>query len=211
MQKAAFSTIANGGCQEGYSNACLFIAILDYIKYVLFRDDFSIKRLREESNFFGNRHAEFDFEDTDNKKGLEFMLQCYDLCMHFYYANELVIDSRTGWIGKPQLKIGALRSTKVIPVVAYGNHFELLTSQTETTDALYIPEEILQKDNKRFNYYSPKKQFHALEYQGLKEYQDLKEFQALEESKELEELVILEEGYYICSKKGVFRSPNIRL
>ncbi|AYV78492.1 MAG: hypothetical protein Edafosvirus15_13 [Edafosvirus sp.] len=175
--KKAFRTICNNGVADGvYRNACIWIAIKDYIKYILQDETITIYNLRNDAKFPGSNIDDFDFNNSSHRNGLDIMLKQKGLVIHFFYANEIDKSKKNdepqlikdkfgsalrgniiwGWLGSAQQKVGDLKSKSIIPIVAFGNHFELIVSETNTTPNFDICFEKLKSDGRRIDSYQPK-------------------------------------------------------
>lgn len=122
-------TISNGGTDSihGYSNQCMLISILDYLRYVTkqlpkstsivdFRRDNNIN----ESNW--SQNSEFNYENRSQMAILRAITVRYNLTLQIKYLNRNNRDVE--YIGNVAFEIGNGR--QIVPILAFGNHFQLI-------------------------------------------------------------------------------------
>ena len=122
-------TISNGGTDNirGYSNQCMLISILDYLRYVTkqvpestsivdFRRDNKIN----ESNW--SQNSEFNYENSSQMAILRAIAFRYNLSLQIKYLNQN--NRGVEYIGNVAFEIGNGR--QIVPILAFGNHFQLI-------------------------------------------------------------------------------------
>lgn len=147
-----FSVIQNNGRESGYSQKCLFISILDW-----FRININQSCPLEELSLHGLVNMAGPFPepidmmwDSDRDDHMRYLLKICKLLnihIHVYYVNSGGVEPSTHfWLGNPQPILNPMCGdelvdpNRIIPIVAWGAHFELLISSTSTTRALTIPQ-----------------------------------------------------------------------
>ena len=124
-------TISNGGTDNirGYSNQCMLISILDYLRYVTkqlpkstsiadFRRDNNIN----ESNW--SQNSEFNYENRSQMAILRAIAVRYNLTLHIKYLNRN--NRGVEYIGNVAYEIGNGNGSQIVPILAFGNHFQLI-------------------------------------------------------------------------------------
>ncbi len=123
--RKTFRTIPNTGRMDGYTNHCMFISILDYLRNVK-NINVKLSEIRRIAELDETTHNSM-FDITDPR-----YFGCLDkICRHFrvkieiYYANKSGFQDER-WLGRSAWSFGY--SDSVIPIVAYGYHFELIVN-----------------------------------------------------------------------------------
>lgn len=162
MEKNSFIILNNYGDAEEFTNACMWICIADYIKFIQNDNSVSVKQLRKEAGFYFANNEFFDIDKNGHTDSINKLLRKRGLQAHLFYANEVDRNENFGWIGKPQIRFGDLNSKKIIPIVGYGNHFELILSKTATTSEQFILPEVLEKNSRERAMYIPKTSYEQI-------------------------------------------------
>ena len=117
----------NGTYPHGYSNQCMWLSILDYLRDIL-SNTYNLDWIRmiASQNAIINSETE-PFDVAYHFDGLLNVIKTFNLQIHMYVSfndasGELVISEKPDWI------IGELSSPNVVSIVSYGFHFELITS-----------------------------------------------------------------------------------
>lgn len=141
-----FKTISNNGSINQFSNSCIWISVWHFIKYVQNNELIDVAQIRKDAEFNYPNNQEFDLDIPAHKDSLVKLLNKYNLCIHIYYANTKKDNNK--WLGAIALIFGdaQMDGFNVIPVVAYGSHFELIVSGTETTLPLELNQKLIQMD-----------------------------------------------------------------
>lgn len=147
MSKISFTTCYNNGCAEGLRNTCMFISIHNFL-YLCKRNTpildkkYSIKKLRELAEFPGSETAFFDIQSDGHIESLEHLLKQLDVEINIFYENVKKDDNGIvieRWINGNESNMIINKNGKhKMALLATGQHFELITSKTATTEQLYI-------------------------------------------------------------------------
>lgn len=126
--RPTFTTLSNTGNMEGYTNACMWISVLQYLQrcktynltLTYLRNKFDTDRS------FGQNEA-FDYHKAGHHKALDLLCNSYNLRVDIYYANyERGGDRITATLGNRAYHFGNRCNMNIVPIVAYGEHFELI-------------------------------------------------------------------------------------
>lgn len=124
-------TISNGGTDSihGYSNQCMLISILDYLRYVTkqLHKSTSIADFRRvnninESNW--SQNSEFNYENRSQMATLRDIARKYNLTLQIKYLNQ--DKSGNQYIGNVAYEIGTGNGSQIVPILAFGDHFQLI-------------------------------------------------------------------------------------
>ena len=135
--RLSFKTISNSGSLEGiYSNQCLWISILDYLKNVKNYYDLTLNELRliasgesyepvdQEIEEINKPNSIFDF--FKHKRSLDRVIETFDLHIVFYQtvneSGSIKLDNNSSF------SYGNIESPNILNIICYGNHFELITN-----------------------------------------------------------------------------------
>ena len=118
------TVIPNNGAIYPYTNACLWISILDYLKNCRGMTDLTLRELRQTYGPEIDVHQEFVRELHDDN--IRMLAEAYDLRIDFYYLNRE--GGFTFLSPHPAYHIGNGRN--VVPILAFGDHFVLITMLT---------------------------------------------------------------------------------
>ena len=140
MIPTKFNVKRNNGSNdnEGYSNQCLWLSVLDYLNDVL-GNNFTLEFIRQigSSNNTIINDKEKVFDSGKHIEALINVATAFDLQIHFYSVfkntdEQLVISDELNWIvGKPS-------NPNVVSIGFYSAHFQLIT---------YIKDKKLYKDD----------------------------------------------------------------
>jgi hypothetical protein len=155
-----FTTVSNSGRREKYSNACLWISILDYLNKCL-NKNLTLSFLREkfDKNKAFKDNQEFNLNNTLQVQVINNLCNSYDLQANIYYRNKNKDNSY--YLGNVAYSFGNNYNKHKVPIVAYGSHFELITSPSLLKDCNLCKEETKEETkentyNKLCTYYVPK-------------------------------------------------------
>lgn len=126
MNKESFQTLANNGNLDGFSNACLWISVLDYLRYCKEYANINLKSIRDRFGQVFGPNEEFNIEKNGHHDAMEKLAKNFHLTLDFYYYNR---QGTIGWIGNKAYSIGF--GPNHVPIVAFGGHFELIVSKLE--------------------------------------------------------------------------------
>lgn len=158
-KECGFSVIQNNGRDDTYSQKCMFISILDWFR-INVDQPHPLKELtlQELFNIAGPFPGSSDMMwDIDCKDHLDYLLKIckiLDIWIHIYYANtESDGQSICYWLGNQQplntdtsLDLDTHKNShRIIPIVAWGMHFELIVSRTNTTQPFKIPQSLVHR------------------------------------------------------------------
>ncbi len=114
-------TVSNNGGLEGYSNACLWIAVLDYLKCCLGHSDLTLSELRLRFDPYGTIGRWQEFDMGIHSQIFQQLADFYNLRLEFYPLR------RDGSIS--QTPIQALGNGRnIVPILSFGDHFELIVN-----------------------------------------------------------------------------------
>jgi hypothetical protein len=136
--------LQNNGKAGNLTNACLFISVHDYIKYVLNITDVTVKDIREIGKFPGGKHTMFDTDASGHTEALRRIADVYDLSVHFY-GNHSPHGTFAGTCWKT---VGNGKNN--LSIIAYGGHFELIVSETPKSEMLQL-NKLHKTDRRRVN------------------------------------------------------------
>ncbi len=130
--RSGFTTIQNSGSLEGITNQCMFISILHYLRCVRMDNTITLRELRRIGGLGPDTtNTMFDIDDQRFVQAIRRIANHYNIQINVHYANRNgEADGR--WLGQPAVTFG--RSREVVPVVAFGLHFELIVSSGITPD-----------------------------------------------------------------------------
>jgi hypothetical protein len=125
-----------------YTNSCLFISILDYLKYVMKKTNLTLLDIRQIAQFPGHDNQIFDVEVPGHQASLQRVATHLDICINIYYMNiDHDISGKIigNWIGNSGF-ISNPKGKQKISILCYGrrDHFELIISKTKTTPKMNI-------------------------------------------------------------------------
>lgn len=164
-------TISNSGRADesrvggrSFSNACMFISIQDYLKYVK-NIDISVTELRDQARFPGGSNEMWNANSRGHEESLRRLLAIYDLRVFLYnvpsyrvmnsngtYSSRVLTGYSTRIAG---MAYGNERSRNLLNVISYGAHFELITTSLSGIDYSRAVSAAT-RDNKNIGTYQPK-------------------------------------------------------
>jgi len=121
-------TLANTGAIERFTNACLWISILDYLKITGIVDrSFTVDNLRRDAGFTESDNTDFDFENLNHTRALKRVLNRYNLRLVLHVPRRE---------GTREINFGNERNINVVHIYggnAYGGpgHFELIVHNNQ--------------------------------------------------------------------------------
>lgn len=124
--------LQNNGRKERLTNACLFISVHDYIRYVLNITDVTVSELRKVGMFPGGNSTLFDTDVAGHTDSLRRIADVYKLSVHFY-GNHSPSGTFAGTCWKT---VG--NGQHHLSILAYGEHFELIVSETPKSKMLEL-------------------------------------------------------------------------
>jgi len=148
---AGFSIIRNNGRENKYSQKCMLLSILDWFRINTHQEcllkEISLNGLFElVGPFPGSQNDMWDIDKPEHLKYLIRLCELLNIQIHIYYANKENNGSHTHfWLGNPQQLFVRPESnqpfdeSRMLSIVAWGMHFDLIVSQTSTTMELHIP------------------------------------------------------------------------
>lgn len=138
----------NNGSEDGFSQQCMLISILDYLRKKTKRyPGMSLRQFRQDNNITPSKWSEHSEFDTFN---IEMVLILQELStkykLNIYVRNQNTNSNGQTYLG-PAEKIDRLNykvSYADIYILKYPRHFQLLDEDTRTTteDYTYIPVKI---------------------------------------------------------------------
>ncbi len=135
--RPGFRTIQNGGSQDGFSNQCMFISILHYLMYVRLDHTVTLSGLRRIAGLDSTTsHTMFDIDDPRFVEGIRRICDHFNIQINVHYSNRNGTRNML-WLGNPAWTAG--NSNEIVPIVAYGNHFELIVSRDITGELPIVP------------------------------------------------------------------------
>lgn len=145
-----FTTISNNGSLGQYTNSCIWITILHFLKYVKRNATITLTQIRNDAEFNYPNDEAFDLDKIPHKTALQNFLNKHHLAVHIYYSNDkkkehITVDK---WLGNTAITFGDPLDdgSNVIPIVSYGNHFELIISGTESMLPLELDQRLINDD-----------------------------------------------------------------
>lgn len=142
--RLGFDVIKNNGRESRYSQKCILISILDWLR-IRNDDGGLLKRYGLEDlyrlvgRFPGKDNDIWNIERSGHIEYIESICEILNIEIHIYYAN---YDKKKGsyWIGNsPSHIYGNRKDVKIVAIIAWGMHFELIISRTPTTSELIVP------------------------------------------------------------------------
>jgi hypothetical protein len=130
--------------------------VSDFLKFVKDLDIEPIQ-LRETSSFT-NKCIFFDWMNIQHRRSLEEICNILGIGIDFHYVNIQAIDNNVigMWIGNRVASINHHKSIKNrMAVACYGDHFELIISQTEELKAKKVIMKKIRKECRTVEDYSP--------------------------------------------------------
>jgi hypothetical protein len=130
-----FKTIRNNGCLTEnnitYTNQCMWISVLDYLKHFLNR-----KITLGELRYIGmlddtTRYSMFDINNGTFVRSIDAIANNFNLHIQIYYVNA---NGYCRWLGNHQFDFGNFTSTNIVNIAAFGNHFELIVDNVNFND-----------------------------------------------------------------------------
>lgn len=160
MEKRSFTTIANNGESSNYSNTCFWISISDFLKYTkgINLDPDSIRKF---SNFSGSNTEFFDFFNENHRESAQYLCNKLGIGIDFHYGNIQNVnnDLINAWLSPRITSINeSLDDSNRCAIVAYGNHFEFVISETDKLHHKIIIDNEINKDSRTINYFEPTKE-----------------------------------------------------
>ena len=132
----------NTGTPDDYpeaTNQCMLISILNYINYCL-RINITFFMFRNEycSSGMDVNNINEPYDNDKHKNALEFLLKRYNIRIQIFYYNTPI--NSPAWISNNfQYEIGNNNAKYVIPIVAYGEHFELIIKMPNFDISSFFP------------------------------------------------------------------------
>ncbi len=153
MNRYGFTTIQNSGALEGFSVQCMLISILHYLRYIRQDQTITLTRLREIGGLGPDTaHTMFDIDDPRFVQAINRICNHFNIQVNVHYANRDGSASNR-WLGNPAATFG--RSSEIVPVVAFGLHFELIVSSAITGDLPITTEAIERAGGVYIHNYTP--------------------------------------------------------
>lgn len=138
-----FKTLHNNGSIESYTNSCLWISVQQYFIFVL-RKQISVKEIRQHAQFHKKYNSDFNFRNEKHLQNLLLFLNKFNVSVRVYYANNK--DGVTN-LSKYNEEYGDNKNN-IIPIVAFGNHFELIISGVDDIPSFeHLIDNIIVLDN----------------------------------------------------------------
>ena len=130
MDKYGFTVVQNSGKLEKFTNSCMFVSILQYLK-LSGKGDYTLNHLREIARFPGKKNEMFDIAVRGHTESLIRLLTFLEVSLDVYYCNE---TNDQKWIMQPAFSFNS--GFQTFAIVSYVAHFELIVSQTLTTEEI---------------------------------------------------------------------------
>lgn len=108
----------------------MLISILHYLRYIRQDSTVTLTQLRTIGSLgTDTEHTMFDIDESRFVQAITRIAQHFNIQINVHYSNRTgVADGR--WLGNPAVIFG--RSHEIVPVVAFGLHFELIISSAIT-------------------------------------------------------------------------------
>ena len=138
----SIKVFGNGGGEDGFSNQCMLISILDYLRKKTNRlTGMSLRQFREDNNITPARWgttSEFDNFNPSMVTILQELTKKYRINIYLRTRNSL--PNGNYWLGEPFQIDGLdyIAAYTDIYIMKYTRHFELLDQDTKTTNEDYI-------------------------------------------------------------------------
>jgi hypothetical protein len=124
-------TIHNNGREKekDYTNSCMWISILDYIRHIRGNKSVTLKALRQlaDSDLPEDKNAEFDNKNKRYTDGLLNICLVYNIQLRIYSRNsrgKLILSD----VYPPPGSSLALQNPDIVNIMSFGRHFELITT-----------------------------------------------------------------------------------
>uniref|UniRef100_A0A6C0J4C9 RanBP2-type domain-containing protein n=1 Tax=viral metagenome TaxID=1070528 RepID=A0A6C0J4C9_9ZZZZ len=125
----------NNGGEKDYTNSCMWISILDYIRHIRGNKSVTLKVLRQlaNSDLPEDKNAEFDNKNKRYTDGLLNICLVYNIQLRIYSRDsggKLILSD----VYPPPGSSLALQNPDIVNIMSFGRHFELITTGETPVD-----------------------------------------------------------------------------